>query len=85
MAKKTIKDYVKTIDVYTKDLLASIQHSSVQTVREELRVVQEHADTKVESTRRSLLRTKPGSDSTLPLTLSLLLCATSGALEHSLA
>ena len=83
MAKKTIKDYFKTIDVFTKDLPAFIQCSSVRAVREELRAIQEHTDTKL--TRRSLLRTKPGLDSTLPRMVSVLLCATSGAPECSLA
>ena len=35
-----------TVDVFTKDLPASIQHSSVQAVREELRVVQERVNSK---------------------------------------
>ena len=46
MAKKTIKDYFKTLDTFTKDLPATIQCSSVQAVREELKVVQEHANGK---------------------------------------
>ena len=46
MAKKTIADYFKTVDIFIKDLPASIQHSSVQAVREELRVVQECSDAK---------------------------------------
>ena len=46
MAKKTIEDYFKTADAFTKDLPASILRSTVQAVREELRVVQERADAK---------------------------------------
>ena len=46
MAKKMIKDYFKTVDAFTKDLPASIQHSTVQAVREEVRVVRERTNTK---------------------------------------
>ena len=45
-AKKTIKDYFKTVDTFTKDLPAAIQRPSVQAVREELKVVQECANGK---------------------------------------
>ena len=76
MTKKTIKDYFITLDTCVKELPASIQCSSVQAVREELRVVEEH-QWKGMSTRRSLLRTKPGSDGTLPGMVSVLLCITS--------
>ena len=46
MAKKMIEDYFKTVDPFTKDLPASIQRSTVQAVREEVRVVQDRTNTK---------------------------------------
>ena len=43
-AKKTIKDYFKIADTFTKDLPAAIQRPSVEAVREKLKIVQECAD-----------------------------------------
>ena len=44
MPAKTIKDYIK--DVFAKDLPLSIRHSSIQAVREELKVMQERTEGK---------------------------------------
>ena len=86
MAKKTIKDYFKTVDTFTKDLPATIQCPSVQAIREELKVIQEHTDGKWgEYQKISLLRTKSGTHSTLPGMVSVLLCTTSSVPDCSLA
>ena len=84
MAKKTIKNYFKTVDTFTKDLLATIQCPSVQAVREELKVIQEHTDGKWGEYQK-ISPTKPGSHSTLPGMVSVLFCTTSRVPDCSLA